>query len=82
MEAFKTEKAAGVTGDLRYYSNPATSGQVNLPTYFSPDVGVITDTQYVRLDGSNGYATLLWNAPAHRHAVQDQQRCGQHHHHA
>ena len=45
-----------------YYSNPATSGQVNLPTYSPPDVGVITDTQYVRLDGSNGYATLLWNA--------------------
>ena len=62
VEAFKTEKAAGVTGDLRYYSNPATSGQVNLPTYSPPDVGVITDTQYVRLDGSNGYATLLWNA--------------------
>ena len=62
VEAFKTEKAAGVTGDLRYYSNPAKSGQVNLPTYSPPDVGVITDTQYVRLDGSNGYATLLWNA--------------------
>lgn len=62
VEAFKTEKAAGVTGDLRYYSNPATSGQVNLPAYSPPDVGVITDTQYVRLDGSNGYATLLWNA--------------------
>lgn len=62
VEAFKTEKAAGVTGDLRYYSNPAESGKVNLPTYSPPDVGVITDTQYVRLDGSNGYATLLWNA--------------------
>lgn len=62
VEAFKTETVEGVTGDLRYYSNPATSGQVNLPTYSPPDVGVITDTQYVRLDGSNGYATLLWNA--------------------
>ena len=62
VEAFKTEEATGVTGDLRYYSNPATSGQVNLPRYSPPDVGVITDTQYVRLDGSNGYATLLWNA--------------------
>lgn len=62
VEAFKTEEAAGVTGDLRYYSNPAKSGEVKLPTYSPPDVGVITDTQYVRLDGSNGYATLLWNA--------------------
>ena len=62
VEAFKAEGAAGVAGGLRYYSNPATSGQVNLPTYSPPDVGVITDTQYVRLDGSNGYATLLWNA--------------------
>ena len=62
VEAFKTETVEGVTGGLRYYSNPATSGQVNLPTYSPPDVGVITDTQYVRLDGSNGYATLLWNA--------------------
>lgn len=62
VEAFKKETVEGVAGDLRYYSNPATSGQVNLPTYSPPDVGVITDTQYVRLDGSNGYATLLWNA--------------------
>lgn len=62
VEAFKTETVEGVTGGLRYYSNPATSSQVNLPTYSPPDVGVITDTQYVRLDGSNGYATLLWNA--------------------
>ena len=62
VEAFKKETVEGVTGGLRYYSNPATSGQVNLPTYSPPDVGVITDTQYVRLDGSNGYATLLWNA--------------------
>ena len=62
VEAFKKETVEGVAGDLRYYSNPAESGQVNLPTYSPPDVGVITDTQYVRLDGSNGYATLLWNA--------------------
>ena len=62
VEAFKKETVEGVTGDLRYYSNPATSSQVNLPAYSPPDVGVITDTQYVRLDGSNGYATLLWNA--------------------
>lgn len=62
VEAFKKETVEGVTGDLRYYSNPAESGKVNLPTYSPPDVGVITDTQYVRLDGSNGYATLLWNA--------------------
>lgn len=62
VEAFKTETVEGVTGGLRYYSNPATSGQVNLPTYSPPDVGVITDTQYVRLNGGNGYATLLWNA--------------------
>ena len=62
VEAFKKETVEGVAGGLRYYSNPATSGQVNLPTYSPPDVGVITDTQYVRLDGSNGYATLLWNA--------------------
>ena len=62
VEAFKKETVEGVTGGLRYYSNPAESGKVNLPTYSPPDVGVITDTQYVRLDGSNGYATLLWNA--------------------
>ena len=62
VEAFKKETVEGVTGGLRYYSNPATSSQVNLPAYTPPDVGVITDTQYVRLDGSNGYATLLWNA--------------------
>ena len=62
VEAFKKETVEGVAGDLRYYSNPATSSQVNLPRYSPPDVGVITDTQYVRLDGSNGYATLLWNA--------------------
>jgi len=62
VEAFKKETVEGVTGDLRYYSNPAESGKVMLPTYSPSDVGVITDTQYVRLDGSNGYATLLWNA--------------------
>lgn len=64
VEAFKTEKAAGVTGDLRYYSNPATSGQVNLPRYTPEEIGVKREGSEttIMLNEKDGYATLLWNA--------------------
>lgn len=64
VEAFKTEEATGVTGDLRYYSNPATSGQVNLPRYTPEEIGVKREGSEttIMLNEKNGYATLLWNA--------------------
>ncbi len=64
VEAFKTEEATGVTGDLRYYSNPAESGKVNLPRYTAPDIGVTREGSKttITLNKDNGYATLLWNA--------------------
>lgn len=64
VEAFKTEEATGVTGDLRYYSNPATSGQVNLPRYTPEEIGVKREGSEttIMLNENNGYATLLWNA--------------------
>lgn len=64
VEAFKTEKAAGVTGDLRYYSNPATSGQVMLHAYTPEEIGVTREGSKttIMLNENNGYATLLWNA--------------------
>ena len=64
VEAFKTEKAAGVTGDLRYYSNPATSGQVMLHAYTPEEIGVKREGSEttIMLNENNGYATLLWNA--------------------
>ena len=63
VEAFKTEKAAGVTGDLRYYSNPAESGKVMLHAYTPEEIGVtIEGRETIMLNGGNGYATLLWNA--------------------
>ena len=64
VEAFKTEKAAGVTGDLRYYSNPATSGKVMLHAYTPEEIGVKREGSEttIMLNENNGYATLLWNA--------------------
>lgn len=63
VEAFKTEKAAGVTGGLRYYSNPAESGEVKLHAYTPEEIGVtIEGRETIVLNGGNGYATLLWNA--------------------
>lgn len=63
VEAFKTEEAAGVTGDLRYYSNPAKSGEVMLHAYTPEEIGVtIEGRETIMLNGGNGYATLLWNA--------------------
>ena len=59
VEAFQNDKD---WEGASYYSNPAESGKVMLHAYTPEEIGVITDTQYVRLDGSNGYATLLWNA--------------------
>ena len=64
VEAFKTEKAAGVTGDLRYYSNPAESGKVMLHAYTPEEIGVKREGSEttIMLNENNGYATLLWNA--------------------
>ncbi len=65
VEAFKTEKAAGVTGDLRYYSNPARStGEVMLHAYTPEEIGVKREGSEttITLNKDNGYATLLWNA--------------------
>ena len=64
VEAFKTEKAAGVTGDLRYYSNPAESGEVKLHAYTPEEIGVTREGSKttITLNKDNGYATLLWNA--------------------
>ena len=62
VEAFKTEEAAGVTGDLRYYSNPAESGKMMLHAYTPEEIGVtIEGRETIMLNGGNGYATLLWN---------------------
>lgn len=63
VEAFKTEKAAGVTGDLRYYSNPAESGKVKLHAYTPEEIGVTREGSKttITLNKDNGYATLLWN---------------------
>ena len=64
VEAFKKEAAEGVTGDLRYYSNPATSGEVMLHAYTAPEIGVTREGSEttITLNEENGYATLLWNA--------------------
>lgn len=64
VEAFKTEKAEGVTGDLRYYSNPAESGKVKLHAYTPEEIGVTREGSKttITLNKDNGYATLLWNA--------------------
>ena len=64
VEAFKTEKAEGVTGDLRYYSNPAESGKVKLHAYTPEEIGVKREGSEttIMLNENNGYATLLWNA--------------------
>ena len=64
VEAFKTEEATGVTGDLRYYSNPAESGEVMLHAYTPEEIGVTIEGSKttITLNKDNGYATLLWNA--------------------
>ena len=64
VEAFKKETVEGVTGGLRYYSNPATSSQVNLPAYTPEEIGVKREGSEttIMLNENNGYATLLWNA--------------------
>lgn len=63
VEAFKTEEATGVTGDLRYYSNPAESGKVKLHAYTPEEIGVTREGSKttITLNKDNGYATLLWN---------------------
>ncbi len=64
VEAFKAEKAVGVTGGLRYYSNPAESGKVMLHAYTPEEIGVKREGSEttIMLNENNGYATLLWNA--------------------
>ena len=64
VEAFKKETVEGVTGGLRYYSNPATSGKVKLHAYTPEEIGVKREGSEttIMLNENNGYATLLWNA--------------------
>ena len=64
VEAFKKETVEGVTGDLRYYSNPAESGKVMLHAYTPEEIGVKREGSEttIMLNENNGYATLLWNA--------------------
>ena len=64
VEAFKTETVEGVTGGLRYYSNPAESGKVMLHAYTPEEIGVKREGSEttIMLNENNGYATLLWNA--------------------
>lgn len=64
VEAFKKETVEGVTGGLRYYSNPAESGKVMLHAYTPEEIGVKREGSEttIMLNENNGYATLLWNA--------------------
>ena len=64
VEAFKKETVEGVTGGLRYYSNPAESGKVMLHAYTPEEIGVKREGSEttIMLNKDNGYATLLWNA--------------------
>ena len=51
----KTEKA-----NVRYFSDPAVSSEVNLPKYTAPEITVTSGRQTVTLNGANGYGEMVW----------------------
>ena len=51
----ETEKA-----NVRYFSDPAESSEVNLPKYTAPEITVTSDGQIVTLNGANGYGEMVW----------------------
>lgn len=54
-EGAETEKA-----NVRYFSDPAESSEVNLPKYTAPEITVTSDGQIVTLNGTNGYGEMVW----------------------
>lgn len=56
-EGAKTEKA-----NVRYFSDPAESSEVNLPKYTAPEITVTSGGQIVTLNGTNGYGEMVWGA--------------------
>lgn len=54
-EGAKTEKA-----NVRYFSDPAVSSEVNLPKYTAPEITVTSGGQIVTLNGTNGYGEMVW----------------------
>lgn len=54
-EGAKTEKA-----NVRYFSDPAVSSEVNLPKYVAPEITVTSGRQTVTLNGTNGYGEMVW----------------------
>lgn len=60
-EGAKTEKA-----NVRYFSDPAVSSEVNLPKYTAPEITVTSGGQIVKLNGANGYGEMVWSAVPER----------------
>ena len=54
-EGAETEKA-----NVRYFSDPAVSSEVNLPKYTAPEITVTSGRQIVTLNGTNGYGEMVW----------------------
>lgn len=55
-EGAKTEKA-----NVRYFSDPVESSEVNLPKYTAPEITVTGGGRTVTLNGTNGYGEMVWS---------------------
>lgn len=51
----ETEKA-----NVRYFSDPAESSEVNLPKYTAPEITVTSGGREIKLNGTNGYGEMVW----------------------
>lgn len=52
----ETEKA-----NVRYFSDPAVSSEVNLPKYVAPEITVTSGGREIKLNGTNGYGEMVWS---------------------
>ncbi len=55
-EGAETEKA-----NVRYFSDPTESSEVNLPKYTAPEITVTGGGRTVKLNGTNGYGEMVWS---------------------
>lgn len=59
VEAIRYEGGAK-EANVRYFSAPAESSEVNLPEYKAPEIIVTSGGQTVKLNGTNGYGEMVW----------------------
>lgn len=57
VEAIRYEEKEA---NVRYFSDPAESSEVNLPKYVAPEITVTSGRQTVTLNGGNGYGEMVW----------------------